>query len=235
MFSPLLGKKIHLTDPYWYLHMYREILLDEIYKFESDREDPLIIDGGANIGLGTIYLKWLYPRAQIIAFEPDPMLFQVLRENIRTFDLENVNLHNEALWDTDCEIDFIPDGSLGGHIELNPHGNEKYIAKVKGVRLLKHLNQKIDLLKLDIEGAELQVLADCRDHLETVDNIFVEYHCHRNRPQQLDEILAIIAKAGFRYHIKEANVVKHPFLKSDHSNLWYDLQLNIFGFRFSFE
>ena len=65
MTSPLLGKMIELTDPFWYLHCYREIFGDQVYRFIANRQDPLIIDCGANIGMSVIYFKYLYPDARI--------------------------------------------------------------------------------------------------------------------------------------------------------------------------
>src|SRR2546423_3692928 len=76
--SVLRGKRIQLTDPYWYLFSHHELLVNEIYKFDAERPDPLIIDCGANIGLSVIYFKYLYPRATIVAFEPDQKIFRVL-------------------------------------------------------------------------------------------------------------------------------------------------------------
>ncbi len=224
--APLLGKRIALTDPYWYLFCYDEIFKGEIYKFKTDSPAPLIIDCGANIGLSVIYFKHLYPNAKIVAFEPDVEIFRVLQDNINTFRLDNVTLYPTAVWSSDTELTFQPDGSVGGRIE----GVGNNGVRVKTARLKDFINQKVDFLKIDIEGAEHEVLKDCRESLANVDYLFVEHHGIQDGEKTLGEILEIIRDAGFHYHIKEAYPIRHPFILQERS-IVYPLQLNIFAFR----
>jgi hypothetical protein len=94
------------------------------------------------------------------------------------------------------------------------------------------LNQNVDFLKIDIEGAEFDVLKDCQDNLSFVKNIFIEYHSNPLEPQILSNLLRIIADAGFRYYIKEAWVNRQqPYIEKSLNQSVYDLQLNIFGYR----
>jgi hypothetical protein len=102
---------------------------------------------------------------------------------------------------------------------------------VKSIRLKDYLNEPTDMLKLDIEGAEVIVLRDIRDSLDMVSNIFIEYHSSPDKEQELDEIITILKYAGYRIYIKEAwNNMQHPFMHSTYKPYW-DLQLNIFGYR----
>jgi hypothetical protein len=101
---------------------------------------------------------------------------------------------------------------------------------VKTTRLKNYLVEEIDFLKIDIEGAEHKVIADCADELRFVKNLFIEYHSMENRAQNLHLILEIISKAGFRYHIKEAYITPFPFVER-RLNVGMDLQLNIFCYR----
>src|SRR5258707_8425113 len=77
--------------------LYSEIFARQSYEFVSTRMNPVILDCGANIGMATLYFKWLYPQAQITSFEPDPVTFQVLKRNIVDNELQDVALHNVAL------------------------------------------------------------------------------------------------------------------------------------------
>jgi FkbM family methyltransferase len=70
---------------------------------------PAIFDCGANIGMATLYFKWLYPNARIEAFEADPTAFAVLEMNIARNRLTNVTAHNCALWDENGQIEFFVD------------------------------------------------------------------------------------------------------------------------------
>ena len=226
--SYLFKKKILISDSYWYLPTLEEIWENQIYKFTAKNETPFIIDCGANIGLSVIYWKYLYPKSKIIAFEPDPWIYELLEENVDTFDLDNVNLRQYAVWSSYTKLNFQPDDSVGGKLVIEI--NKSSLIEGNTFRLRDLLNQFVDMLKIDIEGAETEVLMDCKDKLNFVENLFVEYHGHTNEPQELHKILELLQNVGFRYHIKEANPVKHPFIKSELGKL-YDLQLNIYAFR----
>src|SRR5262249_54931953 len=75
----LMGRRVRIPDGASFVHMYREIFRREIYRFRCEREDPFIIDGGANIGLGILYFRKIFPRSRILAFEPDPKIFAILQ------------------------------------------------------------------------------------------------------------------------------------------------------------
>lgn len=98
------------------------------------------------------------------------------------------------------------------------------------VRLAPYLDQSIDLLKLDIEGAETEVLLDCQDELDTVDHLFVEYHSYLEQEQRLDEILRVLREVGFRVHIQPELVADKPFVHQLDS-YGMDHRLNIFAYR----
>ena len=66
----LFGKPLFFYSATELLHGLKEIFIENIYK-QTLREKPYIIDCGANIGMSVIYMKQLYPQAEIIAFEPD--------------------------------------------------------------------------------------------------------------------------------------------------------------------
>ena len=103
--------------------------------------------------------------------------------------------------------------------------------KTKSVRLRDLLVEKIDFLKIDIEGAEYEVLVDCEDKLSYVENLFIEYHGNYNEMYKLNKILDILIKNDFKYYIKEAGVTfEHPFY--DRENIYdFNIQLNIFAFK----
>ena len=226
----LLDHQIDLTDSMGGGQCINELFFDEIYRFRARCPDPKIIDCGANVGLSVIYFKHLYPAARITAFEPDPRIFGVLEDNLRRFGFEHVTLHREAVWKEAGELHFVPDGGFGGRTETR--GNAPASATpVRAVRLRDFLAEPVDLLKVDIEGAEAVVIADCRDRLVNVERLFVEYHGRRDEPQQLGTLLDHVREAGFRYQIKDAVGVAHPFVPEERGGGVFDLQLNIFASR----
>jgi FkbM family methyltransferase len=219
----LLGKEIAVFGRIGFLDALREIFFEEIYRIDLPAS-PYIIDCGANIGLSVIYFKQQYPKAEIVAFEPDAMNFGLLENNVKAFNLQNLTLRNEAVWVEDKELVFSNEGTMSSRIVTEG------AHKVRGIRLKNCLNRKVDLLKIDIEGAEYAVLKDIADELQLVQHLFIEYHGKYAQNAELIEMLQIINSGGFSFYIKEAtDVYRHPFLPpSAQPARDYDLQLNIF-------
>ncbi|SRR6266496_5315687 len=210
-----------------FLHGLNEIFIDEIYKTKLP-EKVRIIDCGAHIGLSVIYLKRICPSAFITAFEPDEKNFDLLKQNIQSFQLQDVNLRKEAVWIANTELNFSNEGTMASKIET---GKSPSGSKVKAIRLNDIINEKIELLKLDIEGAEYKVMKDIENKLSLVENIFLEYHGNFYQNNELIELLQILKRNQFTFYIKEAHPsYPTPFYR-ENTNRDYDIQLNIFCFR----
>lgn len=224
-----VGFPITMIDKSSFLYMYKEIFEDEIYKFKSLNTKPKIIDCGANIGLSVIYFKKLYPESNIVAFEPDPKIFSVLASNIKSGQLKDVEFIQKAVSNKEASIAFTPDNSDGGRIVSEKESGRQIL--VETVKLSGYLREKIDFLKIDIEGEEVKVLEECKDLLKNVENMFVEYHSFVDKEQELDKLLKIIHDAGFRYYIHHiGNPKKQLFMeKPIYANM--DMQLNIYAQR----
>lgn len=226
--TTFLNHKMEIVDACTFLAGRNEIFGKGIYEFNSDREDPLIIDCGANIGLSVIYFKQLYPKAKILAFEPDHQIYQALEANVASFELSHITLFQEAVWKEDGVVEFKIEGGFSGRV---PKPEDKLnVVKVKARNLKNLLNQPVDFLKVDIEGAEYEVLKACNHSLQNVKNIFIEYHSHISEKQVLNEILSILTENGFRYHIHEAYTHSKPYIHRE-LMLGMDLQLNLYGYR----
>ena len=224
--TQLFGKEFAFADANTFLYGKFEILDKEIYKFKSEIDNPVIVDCGANIGLSVLYFKLLYPNSKIIAFEPDEKIFEALKKNTQNFKLANIELFNEAVWIENGKLEFRKEGGFSGRLAL-PGDNEN-IVSVKTKRLKDLLKNKIDFLKLDIEGAEYNVILDCKEELKNVSYLFIEYHSHKSKEQTLGEILEILRQNNFRYFIDTAFVSKQPFFERKILD-GMDLQLNIFA------
>ncbi|MCB9283030.1 MAG: FkbM family methyltransferase [Lewinellaceae bacterium] len=219
-------------DAYWFLHSIEEIFIDEVYKFECHKDSPRIIDCGSNIGLSIIYFKRRFPHAEVIGFEPDPELLNYAQQNIDNFCMkDNVTLINKAVWKYNGTIPFYIEGTLGGAIVENAIPKDNVI-EVPCIDISTLLKNRVDFLKIDIEGAELEVLDHCKNNLHVVENMFVEFHGFKNKQQTLNQLLEIISSAGFRYYIKESYPnLRFPFIEKVPRNNSYDVLLNIFCYR----
>jgi FkbM family methyltransferase len=224
-----LGKKIKIVDIDSFEFNKKEIFDQQIYKFNSNKEEPYIIDCGANIGLSIIYFKELFPKAKIIGFEPDAKIFNKLLHNIGSFNLTNVELVEKACWNEETTLQFYSEGADGGRVAKDL--DKDNLIEVKTIRLRNLLNSEVDFLKIDIEGAEFLVLEDCKDLLRNVKNLFVEYHSFLHEEQRLDNLLALIKNAGFRYAIQQHGVVSKLPFKNIELQSGMDTLLNISAYR----
>ncbi len=225
--TSITGHPITFVDSASFLWMYDEIFEQQIYKFLAKSRSPYIIDGGSNIGLSVIYFKQLYPNSKILAFEADERIFEVLKSNIESHRYDDVELHCKAIWSSETALSFMSEGADGGRLS---QGNDPKGKLTQTVRLRTYLDRPIDFLKLDIEGAETEVLEDCADLLGNIDNLFVEYHSFVDAPQTLHRIATILANSGFRVHIHPPITSPQPFVQRE-INAGMDMQLNVFAFR----
>jgi FkbM family methyltransferase len=225
------GLKINYIRPYEVLHTYKDIFENEIYKFSASSDRPVIIDCGSNIGLSVLYYKFLYPNAVVIAYEPDKKNFQLLAKNIADNRLQQVILYEAAVWVENGKISFASNAAEGSSIALTNEGDN--VVTVSAVRLADVLNkyEKIDFLKMDIEGAEDKVVADCGPLLSRIENLFLEYHGTINETEKLTMILKMLSECGFKVYLNNAaNHLQSPFYEKN-SGARHHVQLNLFCYR----
>lgn len=223
------GFKFTVPDYKSFLWQYKEIFADENYKFNTDSEKPVIYDCGANVGTSCSYFKKKYPKAIIKAFEADPEISGYLKENLNANGLNDVEIIEKAVWINDNGVELNIEGADGSSIYSK---GEKQ--KVSSICLKDLLDSEsiVDMLKMDIEGAENDVIIDCGSSLKIVNNIFIEYHSYTNSQQKLSELLNVLEQNNFRYFIRNDASRNMPLVnKTNKSNPAMDLQLNIFGYR----
>jgi FkbM family methyltransferase len=226
-YTTLIQDKFRFVDSASFLFMYDEIFKSQIYTFKSESETPFIIDCGANIGISIHFFKNLYPDAHILAFEPDPKVFKVLYEN--TCHFKNVLLKESALWFEDKKMNFYSEGADGGSLNEVPVTIEKI--EIQTERLSTYLTRRVEFLKIDIEGSELDVLAECENKLFLVQHIFIEYHSFVGHKQKLAALVHILERNGFRYYINSPGLSSaQPFVNLNTYN-GMDMQLNIYAFK----
>jgi FkbM family methyltransferase len=188
-------------------YLIKEVFVGFEYKFESNNQKPVIFDCGANIGMATIFFKWLYPDAVIHAFEPQTKTFEFLQQNVITNNLSNVFCHNLALSDENGSITFYESDSqnlMGSILEDRVTGTK---IEVQTKRLSDFITQKVDLLKIDVEGAENLIVKDLTENLflnkEKIGQIIMEYH-HKIPKQKssMSTFLKPFEENNFEYQIR---------------------------------
>jgi FkbM family methyltransferase len=167
-------------------NVYDQVFTRQEYAFPCHREVLTIIDGGANIGLSSLFFADRFRRARILAVEPEVSNVAVLRRNTRHLD-RIVPVH-AAIGPVDGLVDVIDDGH--GHWAFrtwsDPAGRRgRIVASVGAVNIPTLMRtygiEFVDILKLDIEGAEKEVFENCADWIDRVGMVVVELH-DRGRP-----------------------------------------------------
>ena len=201
----IAGYKMRYCDFGSFTYLFRELFLNQEYSFGTKNTKPFILDCGSNIGMSVLYFKIRFPEAEIIAFEPDKDAFACLKENVSFNVLKNVTVNNTAVSKREGPVGFWrgtgKSGALGNTIYANPL---KGMVPAESTRLSKYVDRKVDFLKLDVEGAELEVISDLAEagKLEMVEQMFIEYHLHMPEVDDaFSKLLRILETSGFGYQL----------------------------------
>lgn len=200
------GYKLHFLTYRSFEYLFREMFLDQEYYFITENRSPLIIDCGSNIGMSILYFKLMYPESKIIAFEPDEDAFSCLKQNIEKNQLQSVEIHKKAVSGNEGKTDFYYDKEDPGSLVMSTVRERlpKQKREIDAVHLSKYINEEVDFLKMDVEGAELSVIQEISNSgkLNHVKQMAIEYHHHIiGEEDVLSTMLKILENAGFGYQI----------------------------------
>ena len=139
----------------------------------------LIVDAGANIGIATLYFAHRYPNAQIMAIEPEASNFEMLQRNCE--GLPNITLIQAALWPTKSPLEIVDPRNGAWAFRITEHSGRPSSVPASGVTIADILERartkQIDLLKIDIEGSELQLFSIGAQHwIGQIQAIAIELH-----------------------------------------------------------
>jgi|SRR5215212_1125211 len=192
---PMILDYIILVKPDW-----EEKEREFMTQLNFNNNNAIVMDIGANIGIYTILLSHIYPKAKIIAIEASPTIFEMLRSNCKlnnlVFSGSNVLLINKAISDKDdITTEFYEKHSmstmlkefltnLSSTILTNQDElNKKLVRTVTIDNLVETIGvNEISLLKIDVEGAEVLALKGAIKTLtqKKIKNIVIEYHSLEN-------------------------------------------------------
>ena len=192
--------------------MYKDIFVREVNPVKLYSQSPIILDCGANVGMFSLYCKYLYPNSKIYAYEPDPVNFNDLKYNLKGH--VGIILSNNAIGSKNETIRFYSEGTGASSLFDNSTNlNNRKEVEVNSNSLKDIIKEqvKIDLLKLDIEGAEVDALHVCDGALGNVEQIIVEYHDLKSIPNRLSKLLSLLERNNFIYNISCDNIVRSMF------------------------
>jgi FkbM family methyltransferase len=198
--------------PIWFRHgtsdkyVIREVLGHEQYRCLCSMAPPaLIVDLGANIGTASVYLLERFPRASVVAVEPDPGNFEILRRNLAPYG-DRATLLRRAAWPADGWL-RLERGTFRDGAEWSIQVKECGVGDGGDVRTitpeeLAPPGRTVDLMKIDIEGAELALFSDPRrGWIDRVRCFAIELHDGDCRGAFFD------ALSGFDYELERSGEV----------------------------
>lgn len=168
----------------------------QIPEFLKINQYKTIIDLGANVGLASIYFKTQYPEANIFAVEMEPDNYLQLEKNILQF--ENTYPIFGAIYDEGKNIK-ISSTELAYNFRIGENVEDEIDTFTVGTFTMHDLIEnyqieEIDLLKIDIEGAEQRVLGNNNEWLSKVNSILIELH----EPYTIKDLQKDLAPFSFK-------------------------------------
>ena len=203
----VFGNLLRFSDYVEFTSIFDTIFVCRDYRFHPRTPQPRILDCGSNVGLSLLYFKRDYPNARITAFEPDPATFALLWGNATRNGWNRIQLRNEAVCGSTGIKSFYYDSSRPGNwlMSLKSSCGLLDSEQVVGVRLSDFVDSEFDFLKLDVEGAELEVIEDlsARGKLPLIREMAVEVHPRLlNGSGGFSRLRALLEGAGFRLRIR---------------------------------
>lgn len=184
----------------------KEIFSENCYYIELDTDEPNILDLGSHIGMSVVYFKMLFPRAKIVAFEPVPYNFEILKKNVEENQLDNVELVQAVVAPKNGMLRIqepVGEGAWRSGAGIIPKGwkgiQDNREIKVEAVGIQELLNQRIDLLKMDIEGMEYEVVRNMGPNIRNIKSMIIEVHPRKDH--RIEEIQKILLQNGFKLEI----------------------------------
>jgi len=191
-------------DPYGILYLKKNL-----------KEGDVFIDAGANVGSYTlIAAKQVGSTGRVFAFEPAGEIYNMLYENITLNGYQNVKAEKKALLDKNTTIDLFLANKINlGMSSIYHHDTESGgVEKVVAVRLDDYVNNqninRIDLIKIDVEGSEMYALKGMQQTLEKhKPKILIELkeETHLQSDHSINEIISYLNKLGYEQWIIDEN------------------------------
>jgi FkbM family methyltransferase len=216
---PFAGGELRFVRSWWWHEASAEGFAEEIAPYFAvvdaagrGRDYRTIIDAGASTGMFTVAAAMRYPDARIHAFEPSPRQRILFQRNVRLNRVvPRVTVWPLGLWNVEGMLAFRTHGSMSSFepVSMLPAGLP-FAERVRVTTLDRWAGaMTVDLIKMDIEGAELEALAGAREVLarDRPDVLVQAYH-PRDGARTLERCAAVLAELG--YDARE--VAGHPGL-----------------------
>jgi len=176
-----------------------------------------VVDIGAGIGDFSIYAAYDKPNTTIYAYEPFFDSYELFIKNLQLNNIENVNPFQIAVWSTDGEL--ILDASSGEPLQItsrkidgtSEQGKRDFVQAISLLSILEtHAVEKVDLIKMDCEGAEYEVLMKVLPGtFDKIERIIMEYH-NLDSDRNYKRLIPFLEDQG--YHVRRYKNAVHDHI-----------------------
>lgn len=180
------------------------------------KKGDVVVDAGANIGYYTLLLARLVgPEGKVIAIEPDPDNFALLKKNVEVNGYHNVELHQKAVSDAAGTVKLYRSMRSAAQHSLAASNQDDPYVEVEMARIDDLVKAPIDFMKIDVEGAELGAMRGARELFAKSPNvkIMTEFNPRalNDFGVRTEEYLALLSDYGFRFsNIDKKQSSVHP-------------------------
>jgi len=199
------GPKGNLSISYYdALTCWRDEVLDKkLYDFDFDRHAQLrILDVGANQGFFTLYMKYCFPKSLIFAYEPVRQSFEVLKKNVADNNFSRVHLFPVGVLSKNCTVVMrhVKDGAGLGDTMYAHTDNKNFPLSTAIVENIDEDVKRlglIDIVKIDVEGAEYDIVKNM-NFWKNTNILVIEFH-DDFKPDNID-YTKLVLDAGFELY-----------------------------------
>jgi FkbM family methyltransferase len=171
-------------------------------KHYTIKEGDVVIDGGGYRGIFTLYAaSKVGASGRVVTYEPDPALADLIESNVKLNGLANVTVVRKGLWSSTTELYFDNRGNAS-NIDFDGGRSDKLVQRVSVASLDEEAERlrlpKVDVIKMNIEGAEIEAVEGCRRLMQrfTV-NFAVASNHYRDGEQTARRVKEILSGAGY--------------------------------------
>jgi FkbM family methyltransferase len=192
-YIPVPWGKVRALHPGTIPPQYRDIFLLEKYRCDRLPKPPRILDCGGNVGMASIWFSQAFPGADLTVCEADSRLAGLIRENLAAAGVTNANVVEAAVWTSEGRVTFHGNGDDMGSV--GEGGGES----IRSVDIVELVGSGVDLLKMDIEGAEYVCLERLLESgaMRKVRNLVAELHFDQGGISRTGALISRLESAGF--------------------------------------
>ncbi len=220
--------KIHLANYPSFFYLFNEIFCRDLYRSKINVKN--YIDAGAHIGLAILWFHVFNPDMKIKAFEPDGQSYKLLIRNLKENNIRNYETYNLALSNEIAERDFYiikhPIQCLNNSLFIKQELPFTTV-QVKVEKLSNFISERVSLLKMDIEGAEFNVIEDLlsSDKIKKTENIIVEVHyfSHKEKEDFFREVerLRGLGEVKITSYTDKSSII---YFKGSKGSIWSQME-----------